>query len=78
MLLAFRRSFLFNSLLKCLKKASDHVMVLQLLSKDEALDGVIISEKSNKVLEKESLAVGEEILGRIYLLKKSVLKKCLL
>ena len=67
--LAFRRPFLLDSLLKCLEKAGDHVVVLQFLAEDEALDRVIVGEEGHEILEEESLAVGQEVLSRVDLTK---------
>ena len=42
-------------------------MILQLLTKDESLDGIIIGEESNQVLNNKPLAVSKQVLGRVNL-----------
>ena len=42
-------------------------MVLQFLPENEPLDGVIVGEEGDKVLQEETFAVGQQILGRIHL-----------
>ena len=50
-----------------LQKACYHIMVLQFLPENEPLDGVIVGEEGHKVLQEETFAVGQQILGRIHL-----------
>ena len=42
-------------------------MVLQFLPKDEPLNGVIVGEEGNEILQEETFTVGQKILGRIHL-----------
>ena len=67
MFFSFTWHFPPHSLLQSLQETCDHIMILQLLTKDKSLDGIIIGEESNQVLNNKPLAVSKQVLGRVNL-----------